>query len=395
MNFFRRHPADASVMRGAVLFLLLMTAMATSAQTTLIGAGVRNGDFEEGTGTGNRTYMQAPPWVNIGTGGQGQIAAVTNDVYAGARALSVLEGVTRVAAQDTGYDIVAGDLFGISYFWRNQQNWSNSVDQIAIRLFTTSDNTTNGTMTTVATLLSGIVKTNNSYQAATGIATAATGEAGKRLFVAIATQDGSGSSNGFARLDNFVLTVTPVVASKRVVDYDPAVRNGGFESGNTVWGTGLNVTGFTTADVGTNAVEGVRTLSINSSGGQGGLQNTGYTIVNRDVISFAFDWTGGYLWETTDAISWRLLTTSDDTVAGVVSVIASGAVSGKTNNVANWSTVQAVQAVGVLATNEGKQLWVEIRGNSSAAPTRFARMDKVRLTVNRYAPLAGTVLIIR
>lgn len=394
MSPFAGRTAAASVKRWAVPCLLLVSTLAASAQTVLIGPGIRNGDFEAGTGTGNRTYTQAPPWVNIGTGGQTQPAAVTSDVYAGARALSVLEGTLRVAAQDTGYDIAAGDLFGISYFWRDQLDWNDPSDQIAIRLFSTTDNTTNGIATTFATLLSGISTNNNSYQAASGIATAAASEAGKRLFVAIGAQDGNSSTNGYARLDDFVLTVSPVVALKRVVDYDPAVRNGGFESSNTVWGTGLNVTNSYTIEFGTNAIEGVRALSINNSGGQGGLQNTGYTIGNHDVISFVFDWTGAYLWQTTDAISWRLLTTSDDTVAGTVSVIAAGSVSGK-SDVTNWSTVQAVQAVSVQEANRGRQLWVEIYGNSSAAPVRYARVDKVRLIVNQYEPPGGTVLIIR
>ncbi len=178
----------------------------------IIGPGVRNGDFNDDTSaTNRRSYAETPDWQNIGTGDQTQEATGTDLHYDSTRNHIVAESPVRTAAaQDTGHTIAAGDFFEVSYVWRDAWQWTDGGDQIAIKLFTTDDDLISGTPTTFATLLSGTSTVNSTYESVTGSATATAAEAGKLLFVSIDTQDGGGGADGFARLDNFQLQVTPI-----------------------------------------------------------------------------------------------------------------------------------------------------------------------------------------
>lgn len=373
-----------------------MFAAAASAQTTLIGAGVRNGDFEEDVDPADtRPYWATPGWYNIGTGDQNQVATRTNVVYAGARSHVVAEGAGRMGAQNTGYTISAGDLFDISYYWRDGTDWDDPGDQVLIRLFTTDTDLIGGVASTFASLVSGKSTVDGGFEFVSGQALATPTEEGKRLFIAIDTRDGNGSSNGFANVDNFMLAVTP--SAKRVesiVHYGPALQNGGFESavGSTAgnWGTGLNVVscGTKTNTATTTVPEGLKMLSIDGS--FGGLQNTGHIVQKGNTFSLAFDWTSGWQWGPTNAIAWRLLTTSDDTVGGTVSVIASGAASGKIGDGSQWDTSLVLNDGGTVnPASFGKELWVELTG--VAGPNKYAKVDMVRLMVNK--PPRGTMFV--
>ncbi len=403
MSSFARRPADASVIRRAVLFLLLASALAASAQTVLIGPGVRSGDFEaDGDPTSpTRTFAQTLYWYNVGTGGQTQPATYTNLFYAGARRLGIAESALRKAAQDTGHTISAGDWFSVSYFWRDDWRW-HANDQIAIKLFTTDNDLANGTPTTFETLLSGAKPLNSTYVSASGVATAFPGQVGKRLFVMIDTKDGgTNGGEGFACLDNFTLTVTnsnKLIES--VVHYSPALQNGGFESavGSTTrnWGTGLNVTSCS-RNGNTNyiAPQGAAMLNINTSGGVGGLQNTGHVVRKGQTFSLAFDWSSATSWVATNSISWRLLTTSNNATNGAQTAIASGSVSGKTGDGTQWGTSLVLPDGGTVTDPSiGKELWVEIRATTTSGGTRFAFLDKVILTANTPRP-KGTILVVR
>jgi hypothetical protein len=190
-------------------FLAVFPGVA-SAETTLIAAGVNNGDFNDDvSGTDQRVYSDTPAWTNIGTGfDQNQEATRTNLGFDGTRNHAVAEAAGRVAAQDCGHTLGTGDYISFGYYWRDAFNWSDASDQIAIRLFTTDNNTLTGGQSTFATVLSGTSSANDSYQVGYGRAIAPASASGKKLFVAIDTQDGNASANGFARLDQFQLSVT-------------------------------------------------------------------------------------------------------------------------------------------------------------------------------------------
>lgn len=155
-----------------------------------------------------RPWAQTPFWENLSTSGnQDSIATQETRDYDGTRNLLLSEEPTTLPAQDTGYTIRSGDLLEVQYVWRSDK-WWNAQDQIAIRLFTTDNDLISGTPTFFATLLSGTATGHGAYQASSGRVTATKTESGKKLFVAIDTQDGGEELPGLAHVDNFQLQVT-------------------------------------------------------------------------------------------------------------------------------------------------------------------------------------------
>ena len=156
-----------------------------------------------------RTWAQTPFWENLSTiGNQESIATQETRDFDGTRNLLLSEESSSFPAQDTGHTIRSGDLLEIRYVWRSDQWWT-AQDQIAIKLFTTDNDLISGTPTFFATLLSRNPTGDDTYQTGSGRATATETESGKKLFVAIDTQDGDGELDGVAHLDNFQLQVTP------------------------------------------------------------------------------------------------------------------------------------------------------------------------------------------
>lgn len=107
-------------MKAFCIMGLLLSVQVASAQTVLIGPGVRNGGFEMDNDpvTAKRAYTNTLFWYNVGTGDQSQTATLNNFVHAGARSHVVAETDVRTGGQDTGYTISSGDLFDVSYYWR-------------------------------------------------------------------------------------------------------------------------------------------------------------------------------------------------------------------------------------------------------------------------------------
>ena len=156
----------------------------------------------------DRTWAQTPFWQNISASGDpNSIASQETRDHDGTRNLLLSEELASLPAQDTDYIIRSGDKFKVGYAWLGGIWWT-AQDQIAIRLFTTDNDLISGKATTFATLLSGPSKFSGEYEAASGRATVPATEVGKRLFVAIDTQDGAGERHGVAHLDNFQLEVT-------------------------------------------------------------------------------------------------------------------------------------------------------------------------------------------
>ena len=156
----------------------------------------------------DRAWAQTPVWENLSTSGnQDSIATQETRDYDGTRNLLLSEEPAALPAQDTGHTIRNGDLLEIRYVWRSDKWWT-AQDQVAIKFFTTDNDLMSGTPTFFATLLSGTPTGDGTYQAGSGRATATETESGKKLFVAIDTQDGGGELDGVAHVDNFQLQVT-------------------------------------------------------------------------------------------------------------------------------------------------------------------------------------------
>jgi hypothetical protein len=155
-----------------------------------------------------RTWAQTPFWENLSTSGnQDSIATQETRDYDGTRNLLLSEESATLPAQDMGHTIRSGDLLEIRYVWRSDKWWT-AQDQIAIKLFTTDNDLMSGAPTFFATLLSGTPTGDSTYQTGSGRFTATVTESGKKLFVAIDTQDGDGELDGVAHVDNFQLQVT-------------------------------------------------------------------------------------------------------------------------------------------------------------------------------------------
>ena len=218
--------------------LLLALAPFAAAQTTLlIGAGVRNGNFNDDTSaTDTRSFANTPFWENIGTSGvQTGECTRSNVAFDGSRNHVLTESAERSAAQSTGHTVAAGDQFNLKYVWRDASRWTDGSDQVSIRFFVTDDDTIGGTQTDVATLLSGLSTANSTYEAVDQNTTVTGAATGKVLFVTIETFDGNANTTGFVRLDNFELSVTATT-------FDPLL---GVDSGDYAFGDLFHLNGTT------------------------------------------------------------------------------------------------------------------------------------------------------
>ncbi|MGB1888033.1 MAG: hypothetical protein ACPHOK_00385, partial [Akkermansiaceae bacterium] len=121
----------------------------------------------------------------------------------GSRNAIIAESNTRAAGLDTGHTLSSGEIFRVTFKWRDASNWNDSSDLVAVTLFTTSDDRIRGPRTSLQRLVSRTSKSNSAYQTENFLFNPIiASEEGKRLFVEVnAAQTG----NGFARLDDFKL----------------------------------------------------------------------------------------------------------------------------------------------------------------------------------------------
>jgi uncharacterized repeat protein (TIGR02543 family) len=207
--------------------LALYAKWSSSTTTVLIGGAILNGNFNANPND-DATFTDTPSWFNL-TGDQGFQCVRTNLDY-DASPNYVIAG-TKQATVDTGHTISEGDVFDLSYVWRDAYNWVDGSDQVKVSLFVTDDNTLTGVRTDLVTDHSGTSTQNDTYESIDHDAfyTAIAADAGKLLFVVIETD-----SPGFARLDNFELVVTSIssntlaswiagysVGAKTGIDDDP------------------------------------------------------------------------------------------------------------------------------------------------------------------------------
>jgi len=168
----------------------------------LVGGSLLNGDFNANPG-GSVSFAETDYWYNT-KGLQSQVATLADKSYDGSQNGSMTS--IRGFGSDTGHSIVEGDCFDFSYVWKDDWNWVDASDQVTVSLFVTSDNTFTGTRTNLLVDHSGLRQVNDAYEAVAreAVYTAVAADAGKTLFAAIET-----TSGGFARIDNFVLSVNP------------------------------------------------------------------------------------------------------------------------------------------------------------------------------------------
>ena len=184
--------------------------------TVLIGGDILNGNLNAGNADGDTTddnFQSTPDWVNVG-GTQTMQCTRTNLTSPDStrNAVLSLSGDRNFGSVfgPNGYKISAGDVFDIQYEWRDAYNWNDALDNVAVTLFTTDDDTIEGEATPLVVDLSGLSTTNNTYETVNhdGVYIATADDAGKKLFLVFAGQAGEGGdTNGFARFDNLIVEV--------------------------------------------------------------------------------------------------------------------------------------------------------------------------------------------
>ena len=196
--------------------------------TVLIGGDILNGNLNAGNADGDTTddnFQSTPDWVNVG-GAQSMQCTRTNLTSPDStrNAVLSLSGDRNFGSVfgPNGYTISAGDVFDIQYEWRDAYNWNDALDNVAVTLFTTDDDTIEGEATPLVVDLSGLSTTNNTYETVNhdGVYIATADDAGKKLFLVFAGQAGEGGdTNGFARFDNLIVEVnTSSAVSLNITD---------------------------------------------------------------------------------------------------------------------------------------------------------------------------------
>ncbi|MDB4541294.1 alkaline phosphatase D family protein [Akkermansiaceae bacterium] len=176
---------------------------------TLVGANVRNGDFNADDFVGDaRTFDQTPSWYNL-TGNQNYECTRTNILFDGTRCAVLRNngGATPTFVNDTGYAAELGDILTVSFRWRDAFMWNDAEDHVETFIYTTSNNLIDGTRTILQTLTTPASTNDNQFQLFTANFNPIPLSANrKRLFIAFTSSD-NGDNAGYGRVENFSLSV--------------------------------------------------------------------------------------------------------------------------------------------------------------------------------------------
>ncbi|MEN8772971.1 MAG: alkaline phosphatase D family protein [Akkermansiaceae bacterium] len=184
---------------------------------TLVAPGVRNGDFNEDTSpTDGRNFEETSFWHNLGIVSQASQATRFNPANTsldGTRNAVLSASGERRFAIDSSHSLTGGEVFQVTYQWRDAFNWNAGSNRVRVILFTTDDDTITGNETIIQSIDSDLSTVPTTYETQTSLfAPVPASVSGKRLFASFQAINGGG---GFARLENFTLqrgqsTGTPV-----------------------------------------------------------------------------------------------------------------------------------------------------------------------------------------
>tara|TARA_B100000900_G_scaffold393982_2_gene390997 strand:- start:489 stop:1415 length:927 start_codon:yes stop_codon:yes gene_type:complete len=219
---------EKNIFLSSIKIGIIIGSLNLAQATVLIGGDILNGNLNAGNADGDTTddnFQSTPDWVNVG-GAQTMQCTRTNLTSPDStrNAVLSLSGDRNFGSVfgPNGYTISAGDVFDIQYEWRDAYNWNDALDNVAVTLFTTNDDTIEGEATPLVVDLSGLSTTNNTYETVNhdGVYIATADDAGKKLFLVFAGQAGEGGdTNGFARFDNLIVEVnTSSAVSLNITD---------------------------------------------------------------------------------------------------------------------------------------------------------------------------------
>jgi len=184
-------------MKSLVIAALALVATPAIHAAVIIDTTTLNGSFENGTGSGAGSTIDS--WVPFGGGSIQRISnTATHGTYS-----AVVGGTSVNLAVNTGYILAANDTLTLSFQAKGMLN-SDDGDNIAWRLFYTSDNTLTGTATTIAgadySLPGGAAGSYTTFNLTTPGLTDP-GAVGKTLFLSFGAGTGL-ATDEFARVDN-------------------------------------------------------------------------------------------------------------------------------------------------------------------------------------------------
>jgi hypothetical protein len=185
-----------------------MFANATpSGVVTLIGPGIRNGDFSADPSTADsRTFGETPDWFNLGGNQNTQATRTTLPDGIEGRNAVLNQAGTRIFGNETGHLLSSGDRLRATFRWRDANGWNDATDRVRVTIFTTANNTLSGNPTVIESIDSALSTVNSAYQTEQiDFAPISATSAEKQLFVSFEGLDGNGDGAGFGRLDNFRL----------------------------------------------------------------------------------------------------------------------------------------------------------------------------------------------
>ena len=276
---FENSIADAARRLTLALLFAVVPVSLASAQilidyvdpnSAMHNASILNGGFEDtlvSTGAaGDRlTYAEELTWSNLATVDQTLHDIVRSNIeFESDQNGIVTDFADREAGVATGHTISFGEIYDFSYVWRDASAWNDAGDQVAFTLFTTVDDTLNGTRQNSYQFLSGTSTLNATYESVSGnFLSLDPTDTGKQLFVSLNGVDGGGGADGFARIDNVYLEASAAPANLFVWvnDADSSWNTG------TNWNSNPTVPNAVDADVRflSSTITAPRTVTVSSS----------------------------------------------------------------------------------------------------------------------------------
>lgn len=188
-------------MKPLIIAALAFAATPAIHAAVIIDTTTLNGSFENGSGSGAGSTIDS--WVPFGPGSS--IQRISNTATHGTYS-AVVGGFSVNLAVNTGYTLAANDTLTLSFQAKGMLN-SDDGDNIAWRLFYTTDNTLTGTATTIAgadySLPGGAAGSYTTFNLTTPGLTDP-GAVGKTLFLSFGAGTGL-ATDEFARVDNVSL----------------------------------------------------------------------------------------------------------------------------------------------------------------------------------------------
>ncbi|MCB1069141.1 MAG: hypothetical protein H7A43_05805 [Verrucomicrobia bacterium] len=371
-----------------------VVGLPAGAASIVVGPGINNGDFNDDvSATDSRNFSVTPSWWNLGTGAQTEEATRSNQDYDGTRNAVIYSNPSRRHALNTGHDIAQGDIFSVSYVWRDAFNFDDDQDRINVRLFVTDNNLIGGTQTTMENFYSGYSTADSTYEVFSGFySKPVAGEfVGKRLFVAVEIDDGNGDGNDFARFDNLIVLANQTIAGTLI---GPGVYNGDFNedtSGDNSRSFGLtpswqNIgTGYdqdAEATRNDSTYDGTRNAVLFSSPDRIHALNPGYEIQQYDTFMINYAWRDGQDFDDAqDEVEVTLYITDNGLIGGTPTELASFRSGLSTQNAA-WQLASGTTDP-ASAAFDGENLFVRIHiYDPNGDANDFARLDNFTLVVN-------------